>query len=252
MADGGGAERSSDLAVSRTAIEAAVRVGLILLLAYWCFSIVQPFLVPIVWGLIIAIAVHPGYQRLHHALGGRSVLAATLVTVAALLVLIGPLGMLIRALIEDVSGAAQRLVGGALTLPTPPAWLVGLPVVGPRIEQFWHLATNNLAQALGEVAPQLQAVGVWLLGLVAGAGFGLLNFLVAIVIAGVMLAHAERGQHAADAIAVRLAGNRGPRLVELAERTVRNVARGVIGTALIQSTLVGLGLVVAGYRRPLS
>ena len=58
-------------------------------------------------------------------------------------------------------------------------------------------------------------------------------------------AYAE-SEFAADAIAVRLAGNRGPRLVELAERTVRNVARGVIGTALIQSTLVGLGLVVAG------
>jgi predicted PurR-regulated permease PerM len=46
-------------------------------------------------------------------------------------------------------------------------------------------------------------------------------------------------------VAVRLAGERGPRLVELALRTTRNVARGVIGTALIQATLVGLGLVAA-------
>ncbi len=34
--------------------------------------------------------------------------------------------------------------------------------------------------------------------------------------------------------------------MDLAERTVRSVARGIIGTALIQSTLVGLGLFAVG------
>jgi predicted PurR-regulated permease PerM len=186
------AERSSDLVLSRTAIEVVARVGLALLLAWWCFSIAQPFLVPIVWGLVIAVAVHPGYGRLHRALRGRTGLAATAVTLIALLVLIGPLGLLTRELVHTVSVAAAELADGAWTLPEPPAWLAAQPVVGPPVEQFWRLATTNLAKALEEVAPQLQVTGVWLLGLVAGAGFGVLDILIAVVIAGVMLAHASR------------------------------------------------------------
>jgi predicted PurR-regulated permease PerM len=238
--------RAEDLALARTAIEVAARVGLTFLLVYWCFSIARPFLVPIVWGLIIAVAVHPAFLRLRRALGGRSGPAATLVTGVALLVLIGPLTLLARALVGDASAIAFALGDGALSLPPPPGWLGALPVIGPPVARFWQLAATNLAQALGEIGPQLRAAGLWLLGLVAGAGFGVLNFLLAVVIAGVLLAKADAGRALAEAVVARLAGgDRGPRLVRLAERTVRNVARGVLGTALIQATLAGLGLIVA-------
>ena len=85
-----------------------------------------------------------------------------------------------------------------------------------------------------------------MLAFVAGAGFGLVGFVVAIVIAGVLLAHDAPSARFADAVATRLVGDRGRDLVDLAERTVRSVARGIIGTALIQTTLVGAGLFAAG------
>ena len=69
--------------------------------------------------------------------------------------------------------------------------------------------------------------------------------MVAIVIAGVLLAHDAPSARFADAVATRLVGDRGRDLVDLAERTVRSVARGIIGTALIQTTLVGAGLFAA-------
>jgi predicted PurR-regulated permease PerM len=50
----------------------------------------------------------------------------------------------------------------------------------------------------------------------------------------------------AKAIAVRLAGERGADLVELARATVRSVARGILGVALIQAILAGLGCLVVG------
>ena len=64
-------------------------------------------------------------------------------------------------------------------------------------------------------------------------------------IAGVLLAHSVASQRLALALAVRLIGTRGADLVLLAEHTIRGVARGVLGTALIQSILVGIGFVVA-------
>lgn len=236
---------AGDFAAARISAEVVVRVGLLLLLAFWCFSLAQPFLVPIIWGMIIAVAIHPAYTRLRQLLGRRDGLAATLVSIVLLLVLIVPLTMLSRALINDVARIAGALVGGAVIIPPPPGWLVGWPVVGSPLDEFWREATLNLGQALARIGPQLHAVGVWLLSFIAGAGFGMLNFLVAIVIAGVLLAHSVAAERLAATVADRLLGPRGADLVRLAERTIRSVARGVLGTALIQSILVGIGLVAA-------
>jgi predicted PurR-regulated permease PerM len=99
---------------------------------------------------------------------------------------------------------------------------------------------------MAQIEPQLRAAGVWLLSFVAGAGFGMLGFMAAIVIAGLLLAHSTAAQRLAETVAVRLMGPRGADLVRLAEHTIRGVARGVLGPALIQSLLVGIGLVAAG------
>ena len=235
-----------EFAVARTSIEVVVRVGLLLLLAFWCFSIAQPFLVPIVWGMVIAVAVYRGFNRLQRVLGERPGIAATLTSLLLLLVLIVPLALLSRALVDDVAAVASPLGRGAGAGPPPPAWLAGVPLVGGPLDRFWHEAMLNLGGALAQIEPQLRAAGVWLLSLVAGAGFGMLSFLAAIVIAGLFLAHSDACQRLAEAIAVRLMGAGGAELVRLAEQTIRGVARGVLGTALIQSLLVGIGFVVAG------
>ena len=91
---------ATDLSLARTVIEAAIRLGLLLALAAWCFWLARPFIAPLLWGMIIAIAVHPPYLWLRERLGGRSRLAAALVTMLGLIVLIGPLGMLVSSLVE--------------------------------------------------------------------------------------------------------------------------------------------------------
>ena len=234
------------IAIARTSAEVVVRVGLLLVVAFWCFSIAEPFLVPIVWGMIIAVAVFPGFVRLRHLLGRRDGLAAALVSLVLLLVLIVPLGMLSRALVDDVAGMAERFTKGGVTIPPPPAWLASQPLIGPRLDQIWRQATDNLGGALAEIEPQLRSVGEWFLSFVAGAGFGMLGFIAAIVIAGILLTRSAAVQRFVELLATRLVGPGGTELVLLAERTIRSVARGVLGTALVQTILVGVGLVVAG------
>ena len=48
------------------------------------------------------------------------------------------------------------------------------------------------------------------------------------------------------AIATRLAGERGADYAELVQATVRSVTRGILGVALIQSLLAGLGFLAVG------
>jgi predicted PurR-regulated permease PerM len=65
-------------------VEAAIRIGVIAGLIAWCFMIARPFLIPIIWGAIIAVAAFHGYDRLQTGLGGRRFTTAVLVTLLSL------------------------------------------------------------------------------------------------------------------------------------------------------------------------
>ena len=239
-------ESLTDRIFVHRAVEAAIRIGLLALLVAWCFQIVRPFIVPVVWGIIIAVAVYPGYRPLEAVLGGRRTIAATLFTLLMLILLIGPTVMLAGTLVESAQGLAADLTDGTLSIPAPPDSIGSWPIVGEPLERFWRLASVNLAAALGEIRPQIAAFGRWLLATVAELGLGILQFVIAIIIAGVLLANAQGGGHSARAIAARLAGERGADYAELGQATVRSVARGILGVALIQSLLAGLGFLAVG------
>ncbi len=230
---------------SDPAVESAIRIGLIAALLLLCYQIMQPFLVPIAWGIILAVAGWPGYRRLLGALGGRPVVASIVFVLIALLVLLLPVLLLGGTVAQGTEWLAQGFQTGDLKIPAPPD-LSGVPVVGSQVEEFWRDASTNLQELLRSLEPQLKALGSWLLHLATSTGMGLLHFVLAILISGVLLAKADTGRRAADAIGWRLAGSRGVKFVRLAENVVRSVSRGILGVALIQAVLAGLGMLVAG------
>src|SRR5215471_15368064 len=71
-------------------VELAIRVGTLALLLYLALTLVWPFLTVVIWSVVIAVALRPGFERLAHWLGGRRRLAAALVTLVSLVVIIGP------------------------------------------------------------------------------------------------------------------------------------------------------------------
>lgn len=235
-----------DQLLMRRALEAIIRIGVVAVLAFWCFLIVRPFLIPLVWGIIIAVASYPLYRRIAAWVGGRPAVAAALFTLIALVVLVVPMVLLTGTLVDTAQVLAQDLSDGALTIPPPPESVAGWPVIGEPVAEFWKLATVNLAAALGQIGPQLKAAGLWLLSGAAGAGLAIAQFVFAIFIAGVLLAHAGGGGKLARSIATRLAGRRGEEFAELAQATVRSVSRGIIGVALIQAVFAGLGFLAVG------
>jgi predicted PurR-regulated permease PerM len=239
-------ETPADRHITDRAIEIFIRIALIAILAAWCFDIVRPFIVPGLWGVIIAVGLHPLYHRLLEALSGRAVLAATLVSGLTLAVLLVPVFLLSGSVMEGAEGVVRGFDEGSLDVPPPPAWVGDLPLVGNYTHDLWSDASHNLKGVLVRLAPQLKAALSWLAGLAAGAGMGILQFIFAIAIAGVLLAHEDGAQRAAASVARRLAGARGMEFAELAAATVRSVTRGILGVALIQSILAGLGWLAAG------
>jgi predicted PurR-regulated permease PerM len=240
------APRNDDPQFLSRAVETTVRLGLLLGLVAWCLLIVWPFVVPVAWAVIIAVAIHPVFARLEAALGSRGKLAAGLLVALGIALLIVPTLMLGDTLAEGAQSLAANLETESLHIPSPPETIRDWPFVGNTIYDTWLRASQNLPAALAPFRPQLVELGTGILAAAAGAGLTLVQFVLSIAIAGVMLANATGGGQAASLIARRVVGDQGPALADLAGATTRSVAQGILGVALIQSFLAGLGFLAVG------
>jgi predicted PurR-regulated permease PerM len=227
-------------------IDLVVRVGLLALFLAWCFQIVRPFIGPLMWGAIIAVAVYPAYMGLTRRLGGKRKMAAATMVLASLLLLLVPTFILGDSLYEGAKGLYDKLEADELKVPPPPENLETWPVIGPALDAKWQKASTNLEGFLAEYNPQLKKFASSLLGMAAGTGMALLMFVFSIIIAGIMLVNSETEIGAAKKFAYRVAGERGLELNKVAEATVRSVTKGILGVAFIQAALAGFGLIVAG------
>ncbi len=241
-ANGGSDEK---LFVSKV-VEASIRIAVIGVLVLLCYRIVSPFVGPIVWAMIIAVAAYPTYLKIEHRLHGRRGLAATIMTVMMLLIMIVPAWLLAGTFISGLNGLAVQLKEGALTIPPPPPSVESWPVIGKQLSALWAGAAQNLGKTLVQYATEIKEAGMWLLSAAGQMGVAVFLFFVSVIIAGVMLAYAEGGKRFLHSLAHRLAGQGGDDLVRVAGSTVRSVFRGILGVAFIQAVLAGLGLLVAG------
>jgi predicted PurR-regulated permease PerM len=227
-------------------MRAAVRLSLLAVLVFWCLRILGPFINPIVAGVVIAIAVQTPYAKLSRALGGRPKLAAVLLVAVALLVLVLPTIALGASLVETTTELSGDFIHDELKVPPPPEAVADWPLVGERLSELWLGASQNLESALVKLAPYFKDVGLWLVSSMGNLGMGLLMFVVGIFIAGALLPNGERAAMLVRRVASVIAGKRGPELADLAASSVQSVTRGVLGVALIQSLLAGLGMLVIG------
>jgi predicted PurR-regulated permease PerM len=237
---------SQDRDFLNRATETTIRIALVALLVTWCFHIVTPFILPVVWGVIIATTVFPAYRWVGRKMGGRDRLAAVALVVLGILVIIVPSVLSAGSLVENVRWLSEGLSDGSLEIPPPSSSVAEWPFIGAKLHKFWSLAHDNLMAALTQLGPQLKPVAGGFLAAIAGVGLGIAQFVISILIAGVLLASSSSGANAARTLATRLVGERGPEFVDLSAATIRGVAQGIIGVALIQTVLAGIGLFVAG------
>ena len=230
----------------RRALEVFIHVGLFVLLVTACFLILRPFIPLIAWGIVIAIATYPAYKKLRGWLKGRGTLAAVLCTLAFLALLIVPVVLLAETMIESISGVAAHLKDGSLSVPPPPDRIESWPIVGPPLHNAWNMAATNLTGLLKSLGPQLKPVLSWLVSASAGLGLTVLQFVLSIVVAGVLLANSSGSANVSRSLSNRLFGIQGPEFEELAGATIRSVVNGIIGVAAIQTVFAGVGFLVVG------
>jgi predicted PurR-regulated permease PerM len=120
------------------------------------------------------------------------------------------------------------------------------PLIGEQVHRWWTLAATDLKAVALDAAPRLKPFGAKLLDVAGSVVFGLLEFIAAIIIAGFLFSPGPRLVESLRKISRRVLDQPREDMLQLAGSTVRNVSRGVVGVALIQSFFAGLGFVIAG------
>ena len=230
--------------LARTTLAVLFIVGLIAA----CFWILRPFVAAMIWATMIVVATWSLMLRVQASLWGRRWLAVIVMMSALVLAFVIPFSLAIAAIVENADEIATwaRTLTKA-QLPELPAWIVGLPFVGPRIASAWGDIVAFGPEALtSRVEPYAKAIGAWFVLELGNFGLIALQFLLTLIISAVLYLYGERAVAGLRLFFRRVGGERGDGVVELSGQAIRGVAFGVVVTALVQSVLGGIGLAVVG------
>ncbi len=230
--------------LTRTVLS-VLAIALLIVASLW---ILMPFLAAIVWASLIAVATWPVLTGLQRRLGGKRKLAVAAMTIALLVIVLGPFLAALGAVVthvDDVVAFAQKLP--TYQLPPAPAGLAKFPLVGAKVTDLWnHAAEAGVPAVLKEAAPYVRDAVRWFVGRIGNLTALVFQILLTIIITAVMYAGGETAVSGVRAFLRRLAGQNGERIVDLAGGAIRAVAMGVVVTAVVQSLFAGLGLLIAG------
>ncbi|WP_439367983.1 AI-2E family transporter [Bradyrhizobium sp. PMVTL-01] len=227
-------------------VQLVIRLGLLGLLIAWTFLIIRPFVPILTWSAVLAVAFYPAFSWLAKRLGGRPRTAAAILTLMMLGIVIGPAAWLGLSAVEGIKDLATQIGEGDLVLQAAPEWLKDWPLIGQQLFDLWTLAYTNIRAVLRDVAPYLKPVAGVMLSFAGSAGVGTLQFLVSVLVAGFLFPYGPQLVGAVRGFLFRIVPEQSEHFLELAGATIRAVSQGVIGVAIIQALLAGIGLKLAG------
>ncbi len=214
-------------------------------------KVLLPFATPILWALVLGTATWPAYRRLHEWLGGRTNLAALLMTIALTLTVLMPFVALGFALAAEVGPTVDRVR----------TWLeaegTGLPdslSQIPMLEDALLRLKEAAATAEGRRELLMQGAGLGPAAHLLTLGKNLLHTLLNAVITVFTLFFVYRDgkslEREANALLDRIDVGRGAQILGSVRETVRAVFFGWLLTAAAQGIVAMLGYWIAGLSAP--
>ena len=255
------AEEIADAAASETAwltsdesdanLQRIRWVVLWVLMALACtlvFLIIRPFLLPLLTGMVTAVAFYPVHLRIKERLG-RPSLAALVSTLLVIIAIVGPLTYMVTVLVGEGRQAYQSLGPGGFGQGAERLWeLVKVPL--DRIAELFNLSAEEIRQNLVE---RLRAASGSILGqsfsFIGAIGGGLLSVVVAL---GALYFSLKNGRNIYEQILLisPLHEERTAKLLDVATEMIEASVYGVLAVAAAQGLLLWLGVTMAGLGSP--
>ena len=232
---------------THTRLERAISGIVLVLLVIACLLVLRPFASALLWAIVLCFSSWPLYTRVLRLVGGRRTLAALVMTLAMILVVLLPFVIIGTAVSDDVRDLTTAVRGWIDTgPPSPPHWLAKVPLVGSRAVNYWQSLATDSAKLAAEARRLIPSASAFLLMIGKMLVGGLLELTLSILIAFFLFRDGESAAERFAMMVERVADARGRRLLNLAGSTVRGVVYGILGTALVQAVMAGIGYLIAG------
>lgn len=231
---------------TRQVVQMALQLLMLALLLDWCYNILFPFATPIVWGAVLAVAVHPIHQRLKKTIKGKGTFAAVILCISMLALIILPTVVLMLHSAGEARDAMKQFQDGKLSIPPPGDNVKNWPLVGKKVDAAWRQASDNLDHLIEKNPEKVKSLAMKTVGLVKSTAAGIGLFTVAVIIMAVFLSYSEPASNFARSLFSRLMNSSSFDMPAIAATTIRNVVKGILGVAFIQTLLFAVGLWIAG------
>ena len=229
-------------------VEQSVRLALVTLLVIGCYLVLRPFIGALLFAVVLAIATWPAFRYLKQRVKQKSGTAALLMVLLLTLCMLTPFALVAAKMTQKLPGFVDAAVTayeqGNLE---PPAWVVGLPLVGESIDSGWRsLLTASKEDLAVMVKPLVQPAAKFLSGAGAAIGEGLLEMTLAVFIVFFLYRDGESIIAWLQGALARLGGDVGSRTVGIVGSTITSVIYGIVGTAAAQAIVAMIGFAIAG------
>jgi len=235
--------------MEKSRFEQYARVAAVALLVLGCVLVVQPFIGAILFAGVLVMSTWPAYAWLVHRWKGRRTLAALAIVLGLVILLCLPVALAAQSLIVHSTGAVEAVRSflerkESMQLP---AWLVGLPMIGAWLNDYWQLLLESREELVALAKRLAEPAKTMFLALGAGIGQGLVQILLALFVAFFFYRDGEQVRLLLLEGARRLAGaEHGEKIVATAQSAIRGVVYGLIGTAFAQAVVALVGFIIAG------
>jgi predicted PurR-regulated permease PerM len=218
-----------------------VSVSLIL---FGSLLILWPFVPAIMLAIIFTLSTWPAFAKLESRMHGQRLMAALSMTLLLVACFVAPIYILGSHLADNFGHLYSNVIQPILDHPgRTPVWIKDLPWLGPRLEDLWQervaQGLQNSEQLRDTLRPKLLAAG-------AAIGHGLLDLTLGVIIAFFLFLHGRTVVERINLLIEKCAGPRGPHLMTVTKKTIVGIVYGVLGTAVAQGVLAGLGFWIAG------
>lgn len=231
----------------KTQITPILRVVLLLLILAWCFYIIKPFIIILVWATILGVALYPVYKKLILFFGQKKRKGVTfLFTLIAVAIIVVPSYFLASSLAQTTKVTAEKIRTNTLNIPAPKESVRDWPLVGEELYEQWKGISDNLESYIQQNQDILLEIGGKLLGGVTGVLAALGIFIIALLISIVFMYNAELSYEATVKFHSKILGVPGNEIVDMSRDTIRSVVRGILLVAIIQALLSLVGFEIIG------
>lgn len=233
--------KNSNEIKSKQIFEMILQLGLVFLILGFCFALLLPFVMPILWAIILAIILYPLFNFLQKKLKGRKSLASFLLIATILALIIIPTVIFFNSVTATVMDLKAGVEDGSLKVAAPGQNIKDWPLIGDKAYDFLYALSTDLEKGLLQYKEQIVDVSKKLLGSLVSSGVAVLQVILSVIIAGVLMVSTS-AQNLATNFIKRIAGDSGEEFLNISVSTVYQVVKGILGVAIIQTLIQAVGL----------